>query len=38
LLGIREDFYNLEEIENWIKNGEIHEFKRSAHPGRNRVI
>ena len=26
--GIRENFYTMEEIKEWIKNGEIREFKR----------
>ena len=26
--GIREDYYSLEEIKGWIKNGQIKEFKR----------
>ncbi len=26
--GIREDYYSLEELKDWIKNGQIKEFKR----------
>lgn len=29
MLGIREDYYSLDEITNWIKNGKIREFNRS---------
>ena len=28
MLGIREDFYTVEEIKEWIKNGKIRPFKR----------
>ena len=28
MLGIRESYYNDEEIKEWIKNGKIREFKR----------
>jgi death-on-curing family protein len=30
MLGIRENFYKDDEIKQWIRTGEIHDFKRGA--------